>query len=46
MSLPTDITLDDKYDRERGRVLLSGTQALVRLPLMQRARDAVRTKSD
>ena len=40
MSLPTDITLDDKYDRERGRVLLSGTQALVRLPLMQRARDA------
>jgi indolepyruvate ferredoxin oxidoreductase len=40
MHLPTDITLDDKYDRERGRVLLSGTQALVRLPLMQRARDA------
>jgi indolepyruvate ferredoxin oxidoreductase len=40
MSLPTDITLDDKYDRERGRVLLTGTQALVRLPLMQSARDA------
>ncbi len=40
MSLTTDITLDDKYDRERGRVLLSGAQALVRLPLMQRARDA------
>ncbi len=33
------ITLDDKYDRVHGRVLLSGTQALVRLPLMQRARD-------
>jgi indolepyruvate ferredoxin oxidoreductase len=33
------ITLDDKYDRAQGRVLLSGTQALVRLPLMQRARD-------
>jgi indolepyruvate ferredoxin oxidoreductase len=40
MGLSTDITLDDKYDRERGRVLLSGTQALVRLPLAQRARDA------
>ncbi|HUO79828.1 MAG TPA: indolepyruvate ferredoxin oxidoreductase family protein [Steroidobacteraceae bacterium] len=40
MALATDITLDDKYDRERGRVLLSGTQALVRLPLAQRARDA------
>ena len=34
------ITLEDKYDRERGRVLLTGTQALVRLPLAQRARDA------
>jgi len=40
MGLPTDITLEDKYDREHGRVLLSGTQALVRLPLLQRARDA------
>ncbi len=39
MSLAPEITLDDKYDRSRGRVLLSGTQALVRLPLMQRARD-------
>jgi indolepyruvate ferredoxin oxidoreductase len=33
-------TLDDKYERQSGRVFLSGTQALVRLPLMQRARDA------
>jgi indolepyruvate ferredoxin oxidoreductase len=39
MSEPSDVTLDDKYDRERGRVLLSGTQALVRLPLDQRRRD-------
>jgi indolepyruvate ferredoxin oxidoreductase len=39
MGLAADITLDDKYDRTHGRVLLSGTQALVRLPLMQRARD-------
>src|SRR5438552_62040 len=33
------VTLDDKYALERGRVYLSGTQALVRLPLMQRQRD-------
>ena len=39
MRAATDITLDDKYSRDRGRVFLSGTQALVRLPLMQRARD-------
>jgi indolepyruvate ferredoxin oxidoreductase len=32
--------LEDKYARSSGRVFLSGTQALVRLPLMQRARDA------
>lgn len=31
--------LDDKYTRESGRVYLSGVQALVRLPLMQRQRD-------
>jgi len=34
------VTLDDKYTLEKGRVFISGTQALVRLPLMQRARDA------
>ena len=39
MALAADITLDDKYDRAAGRVFLSGTQALVRLPMMQRARD-------
>ncbi|MBL8699157.1 MAG: indolepyruvate ferredoxin oxidoreductase family protein [Alphaproteobacteria bacterium] len=33
------VTLDDKYRLERGRVYLSGIQALVRLPLLQRARD-------
>jgi indolepyruvate ferredoxin oxidoreductase len=32
-------TLDDKYDIRDGRVFLTGTQALVRLPLMQRRRD-------
>ena len=31
--------LDDRYRRESGRVYLSGVQALVRLPLLQRARD-------
>jgi indolepyruvate ferredoxin oxidoreductase len=32
-------TLDDKYTREKGRVYLSGVQALVRLPMMQHLRD-------
>ena len=31
--------LDDRYARQAGRVYLSGVQALVRLPLMQRQRD-------
>ncbi len=34
------VTLDDKYTVESGRVFLTGTQALVRLPMMQRQRDA------
>jgi indolepyruvate ferredoxin oxidoreductase len=34
------ITLDDKYTATSGRIYLSGIQALVRLPLMQRLRDA------
>ncbi len=33
------VSLDDKYALESGRVYLNGTQALVRLLLMQRARD-------
>ncbi|MCE1182834.1 MAG: indolepyruvate ferredoxin oxidoreductase family protein [Rhodocyclales bacterium] len=32
-------TLDDKYTRSTGRVFLSGTQALIRLPMLQRERD-------
>ncbi len=32
-------TLDDKYALERGRAFMSGVQALVRLPMLQRARD-------
>jgi len=35
----SSITLQDKYDLSCTRLLLSGTQALVRLPLMQRERD-------
>jgi indolepyruvate ferredoxin oxidoreductase len=34
------VSLDDKYALETGRVFLTGTQALVRLPIMQRRRDA------
>jgi indolepyruvate ferredoxin oxidoreductase len=33
-------TLDDKYTLERGRVFLTGTQALIRLMMLQRERDA------
>ena len=33
------VTLDDKYTAAEGRVFLTGTQALVRLPMMQRRRD-------
>ena len=35
-----DISLNDRYDLGKDSVLLNGTQALVRLMLMQRARDA------
>ncbi|GAE50931.1 indolepyruvate ferredoxin oxidoreductase [Xanthomonas arboricola pv. pruni MAFF 301420] len=34
-----DYTLEHKYTRADGRIYLSGVQALVRLPLMQRLRD-------
>ena len=34
-----NVSLDDKYQLESGRVFISGTQALVRLPIMQRQRD-------
>ncbi|MEP3244699.1 MAG: indolepyruvate ferredoxin oxidoreductase family protein [Sneathiella sp.] len=33
------VSLNDKYELEKGRVFLTGIQALVRLPLMQKARD-------
>lgn len=33
------VGLDDRYALERGRVLMTGIQALVRLPMLQRQRD-------
>ncbi|RZT05892.1 indolepyruvate ferredoxin oxidoreductase [Duganella sp. CF402] len=36
---PDTITLDDKWTLERGRAFMTGTQALIRLPMMQRERD-------
>ncbi len=33
------VKLDDKYTLDSGRIFLTGTQALVRLPMMQRQRD-------
>jgi indolepyruvate ferredoxin oxidoreductase len=35
------VSLDDKYALENGRALMSGTQALVRLPMLQKKRDAL-----
>ena len=34
-----DVSLDDKYTLERGRVFMTGIQALVRLPILQRQYD-------
>jgi indolepyruvate ferredoxin oxidoreductase len=35
------VSLDDKYALDRGRAFMSGVQALVRLPMLQRTRDAM-----
>ena len=35
------VTLDDKYSLAQGSALMSGTQALVRLPMLQKTRDAM-----
>ncbi|MEY3739419.1 MAG: hypothetical protein RLZZ192_94 [Pseudomonadota bacterium] len=34
------VTLEDKYTKSEGQAFMSGVQALVRLPMLQRARDA------
>ena len=36
----TAISLDDKYTAASGLAYMSGTHALVRLPMLQRERDA------
>ena len=36
---PAAVSLDDKFTLERGRAFITGTQALIRLPMMQRQRD-------
>ena len=35
-----NVTIDDKYALDTGRAFMSGVQALVRLPMLQRQRDA------
>ena len=35
------VTLDDKYSLDVGRAFMSGVQALVKLPMLQRQRDAL-----
>jgi indolepyruvate ferredoxin oxidoreductase len=37
--MQADYALEDRYRKTTGRVYLSGSQALVRLPMMQRVRD-------
>ncbi len=39
LPVPDQVTLNDKYALEQGRVFLSGIQALVRLPMLQRQAD-------
>ena len=39
------VTLDDKYALDHGRAFMSGVQALVKLPLLQRQRDALAGKN-
>ena len=36
-----DVTLDDKFDLTRERIFVSGTQAVVRMLMMQRERDRI-----
>ena len=37
-----DVSLDDKYDLTKDRVFITGTQAIIRMLLMQRERDRAR----
>jgi len=40
-----DVALDDKYTLESGKAFMSGVQALVRLPMLQRQRDSMQGKN-
>ena len=40
-----NVTLDDKYSLDFGRAFMSGVQALVKLPMLQRQRDALQGKN-
>ena len=39
------VTLDDKYTLTTGRIFITGTQALVRLPMTQQQRDCQQGKN-
>jgi indolepyruvate ferredoxin oxidoreductase len=39
------VTLDDKYSLDSGHAFMSGVQALVKLPMLQRQRDALQGKN-
>ena len=39
------VTLDDKYTLDYGRAFMSGVQALVKLPMLQRLRDSLQGKN-
>ncbi len=39
------VTLDDKYSLDYGHAFMSGVQALVKLPMLQRQRDALQGKN-
>jgi len=40
-----NVTLDDKYSLDVGRAFMSGVQALVKLPMLQRQRDTLQGKN-
>ncbi|WP_372656990.1 indolepyruvate ferredoxin oxidoreductase family protein [Hydrogenophaga sp.] len=40
-----NVSLDDKYALDQGRAFMSGVQALVKLPMLQRQRDALAGKN-
>ncbi|SCA55344.1 Indolepyruvate ferredoxin oxidoreductase [Candidatus Terasakiella magnetica] len=42
MNIQRDVTLSDKYALECGQAYMTGTQALVRLPMLQRQRDELK----